>query len=187
MAGKLVAFVEATVAGGFVAPKYPPQADEDGAVHFVVRCVYERGHCRPPRLLFSDASDPYVIAKPFDPDAPARDIRIPLPMDLSRDALERAKKGMGMMLSNAMREKLDKSTKEALGKAALGISPPSFGGAQIEMGAILSLSIPIVTICAFILLMIVASILHYIFRWLPYLFVLVPTKISVKASAPATP
>ena len=42
--------------------------------------------------------------------------------------------------------------------------PPSGG-----LGVICSLSIPIVTICALIVLLIIASILNIIFYWLPYL------------------
>ena len=148
----------------------------------MVRCVYERGHCKPPRVLFSDASDPYVIASPFDPDAPGRDLRIPLPVDLTRSALENAKKSMGMMLSNAMCQKMDEGVADGIDKmGASGVTPVKLG-MSLDMGAILSLSIPIVTICAFILLMIVASILNIVFRWLPFLFVLVPTRISAKVS-----
>jgi hypothetical protein len=37
-----------------------------------------------------------------------------------------------------------------------------------------SLSIPIVTICALILLIIIVSLFDLFFRWLPYLFLCLP-------------
>jgi hypothetical protein len=45
---------------------------------------------------------------------------------------------------------------------------------NFKLGMICSLSIPIVTICALILLMIIVSILDYIFRWLPYFIMCFP-------------
>ena len=39
---------------------------------------------------------------------------------------------------------------------------------------ICSLSIPIITICALILLMIIVSLLDVIFRWLPYFIICFP-------------
>jgi hypothetical protein len=39
----------------------------------------------------------------------------------------------------------------------------------VDIGMICSLSIPIVTLCALILLMIIVALLDFIFRWLPFL------------------
>jgi hypothetical protein len=39
---------------------------------------------------------------------------------------------------------------------------------------ICSLSIPIITICALILLMIIVSLLDFIFRWLPWFLICFP-------------
>jgi hypothetical protein len=52
-------------------------------------------------------------------------------------------------------------------------------GPKIDM--ICSLSIPIVTVCAFILLMIMVNILEYVFRWLPYFHVCLPLKPGTKS------
>ena len=43
------------------------------------------------------------------------------------------------------------------------------GSPSIDIGMICSLSIPIVTLCALILLMIIVGLLDFIFRWLPFL------------------
>ena len=44
----------------------------------------------------------------------------------------------------------------------------------INIGMICSLSIPIITICALILLMVIVSLLDMIFRWLPYFIICFP-------------
>ena len=44
----------------------------------------------------------------------------------------------------------------------------------LDFGMICSLSIPIVTLCALILLIIMVTLFDYFFRWLPYLFVCFP-------------
>jgi hypothetical protein len=44
----------------------------------------------------------------------------------------------------------------------------------LGIGMICSLSIPIITICALILLMIIVSLLDLIFRWLPYFILCFP-------------
>ena len=43
--------------------------------------------------------------------------------------------------------------------------------ASLSLGMICSLSIPIITICALILLMIIVNLLDVIFRWLPYFLI----------------
>ena len=47
-------------------------------------------------------------------------------------------------------------------------------GGGINLGMICSLSIPIITICALILLMIIVTLLDFIFRWLPYFVLCLP-------------
>jgi hypothetical protein len=46
--------------------------------------------------------------------------------------------------------------------------------AGISFGVICSLSIPIITICALILLMIMVSLLDIIFRWVPFFMLCLP-------------
>ena len=49
---------------------------------FVIRCVYERPACEPLHgEVMSDPTEPFQMAGFFDPDAPARPIRIGLPID----------------------------------------------------------------------------------------------------------
>ena len=55
-----------------------------------------------------------------------------------------------------------------------GSTGPCGKDADNTLGMICSLSIPIVTICAFILLLIIVQLFDYFFRWIPYLFVCFP-------------
>ena len=47
-------------------------------------------------------------------------------------------------------------------------------GGGLEIGMICSLSIPIITICALLLLIIIVTLLDFIFRWLPYFIICFP-------------
>jgi hypothetical protein len=45
---------------------------------------------------------------------------------------------------------------------------------SLSLGMICSISIPIITICALILLIIIVSLLDMVFRWLPYFVICFP-------------
>jgi hypothetical protein len=47
-------------------------------------------------------------------------------------------------------------------------------GQQFDLGLICSFSIPIITICALILLLMIVSLLNFVFGWLPYLRICFP-------------
>jgi hypothetical protein len=47
-------------------------------------------------------------------------------------------------------------------------------GSPVSFGMICSLSIPIITICALILLIIIVSLLDIVFHWLPYFMLCFP-------------
>jgi hypothetical protein len=47
-------------------------------------------------------------------------------------------------------------------------------GSSFDFGLICQLSIPIITICAFILLMIIVQLLNIIFQWIPYFILCLP-------------
>ena len=48
------------------------------------------------------------------------------------------------------------------------------GNPSLQLGMICSLSIPIITICALILLIIIVNLLDIIFRWMPYFIMCFP-------------
>jgi len=111
----------------------------------------------------------FIPAPFFDPDAPVRPIRIPMPVDTSTEGLKKYGKGVSFILSNQLRAQMDrvKGLKELM-------DGDLNGEAQLDIGLICSFSIPIITICALIVLMIFVSLLNIIFWWLPFLKICLP-------------
>ena len=148
---------------------------------FVIRCVFTRPECGPidPPLL-SEPTAPFQMASFFDPDAPARPIRIALPLDTSPAGLRKFDKNTAFMISDMLCGQIDRMKGLSLGDLVLSVLPwplhkdlpvPDGGPCKsggIEMGMICSLSIPIITICALLLLMIIVTLLDIIFRWIPF-------------------
>jgi hypothetical protein len=151
---------------------------------FVVRCVFERPECGPidPPVL-SDASAAFQMAGFFDPDAPARPIRIGLPLDTSPAGLRKFDKNTAFMISDMLCGQINRVKGMTLGDLVLSVLPwplhkdlPVGDGGpctqsndpSIEIGMMCSLSIPIITICALLLLMIIVNLLDIIFRWVPF-------------------
>ncbi|HSL54641.1 MAG TPA: hypothetical protein VK868_09620, partial [Pyrinomonadaceae bacterium] len=162
---------------------------------FVIRCVFTRPECGPldPPLL-SEPTAPFQMAGFFDPDAPARPIRIALPLDTSPAGLRKFDKNTAFMISDMLCGQIDRVKGLSLGDLVLSVLPwplhkdlsvPDGGPCKsngIELGMICSLSIPIITICALLLLMIIVFLLDIIFRWLPFFIFCFPVpKLKAKA------
>ncbi|MDZ7754060.1 MAG: hypothetical protein U5S82_21075 [Gammaproteobacteria bacterium] len=155
---------------------------------FVIRCVYERPHCGPlfPALV-SAATQKFQMAPFFDPDAPARPVRIPMPLDISPAGLRKYQKNTGFVISDMLCGKIKGIRKMSFADLVLSVLPwpfhkdlPDTGGGTCRdsggngFGMICSLSIPIVTLCALILMMIMVALFDLVFRWMPYLFTCLP-------------
>lgn len=158
-----------------------------GQAWFVIRCVYERPGCGPlfPALV-SGATQTFQMAPFFDPDAPARAVRIPMPMDISPAGLRKYQKNAGFVISDMLCAKIKGIRKMSLADLVLSVLPwpfhkdlPDPGSGTCKengsaLGMICSLSIPIVTLCALILMMIMVALFDLVFRWIPYLFICLP-------------
>lgn len=143
---------------------------------YVVRGVYRRPQCEPPQHWVGRPSEPFELAPVFDPDAPARPIRVALPEDVSVAALRKYAKGVAFSVSQELQGQVNRMSPGVL----KGDAPGAF---QLpNVGFICSLSIPIITICAFILLMIIVSLLDIVFRWMPYFQICFPLKPGTRAS-----
>ena len=155
---------------------------------FVIRCVYERPDCGPlfPALV-SDPTRVFQMAPFFDPDAPMRPVRIPMPLDVSPAGLRKFQKNAAFVMSDMLCGKVGRIKKMGFVDLVLSVLPwpfhkdlPNPGGSGpckdggTGFGIICSLSIPIVTLCALIVLIIMVSLFDVFFRWLPYLFVCLP-------------
>jgi hypothetical protein len=155
---------------------------------FVIRCVFERPRCGsidPP--LVSERTEPFQLANFFDPDAPARPLRIALPIDTTPAGLRKFDKNTAFMISDTLCGQIDRMKGISLGDLIRTVLPwplhkdlsvpdggPCQDGAGLSFGMICSLSIPIITICALLLLMIIVSLLNIIFRWLPFFILCFP-------------
>jgi hypothetical protein len=171
--------LEAGLSGAFSAalpplpPPPPPPQGEERETFYVARCLYERPLCAPfhdPDV--SRPSRPFTLAAFFDPDAPARPLRIRMPVDTSLQGLRRFPKGVSVLLSNELRKQIQRAQNAGLknlSEGKLGPEPPDF-----KLGLICSFSIPIITICALILLMIIVQLLNIVFWWLPLFRICLP-------------
>src|SRR4029079_4889300 len=145
---------------------------------FVIRCVFTRPECGPidPPLL-SEPTAPFQMAGFFDPDAPARPIRIALPIDTSPAGLRKHDKNTAFMISDMLCGQIGRFKSLSLGDLVLSVWPWPFhkdlsmsapdqgackAGGGVEFGMICSLSIPIFTICALILLMVIVFLFDLI-------------------------
>jgi hypothetical protein len=156
---------------------------------FVIRCVMQRPDCGPLQPPAVSASTvPFKMAAFFDPQAPARPIRIGLPVDVSPAGLRKFDKNTAFMMSDMLCGHVKRFKSLTFGDLVLSVLPWPFhkdlpeadagpckdSSGALNLGMICSLSIPIITICALILLMIIVNLLDMIFRWLPYFIVCFP-------------
>jgi len=155
---------------------------------FVMRCIYERPMCGPLHpIVVSDPSEVFQFAAFFDSDAPARPIRIGLPIDVSPAGLRKFDKNTVFMMSDMLCGYVNRFKGWTLGDLVLYVLPwpfhqelPSSSSGEPcadgpnPIGIMCSLSIPIITLCALILLMIIVALLDIIFKWLPWFIVCFP-------------
>lgn len=138
---------------------------DDKETRYVLRCVFRPHTCGPERPdLVSSASERFAMASFFDADAPARPIRISLPIDTSVLGLRKSPRNVAFILSSTLRKQMSR-----IGKFKDLIEGKLDNEKSFDLGEICSLSIPIITICALIVLFIFLAILHYIFWWLPFI------------------
>jgi hypothetical protein len=170
----------------------PPLASQKplelGEGLFVIRFAYERPLCgplEPPEV--SKPTVPFQMAGFFDPDAPARPIRIALPLDISPAGLRKFDKNTAFAISDVLCGQMQRLRSMSFGDLVLSVLPwplhkdlsaPDAGacttGTGLEIGMICSISIPIITICALLLLIIIVTLLDIVFRWMPYFFICFP-------------
>jgi hypothetical protein len=136
---------------------------------FVVRPVLRRPCASPPVDVVGEPSERFMIASFFDPDAPARPIRVQLPIKTSIADLRKYPKNVGFVLSDQLREQMSRVTdlKRMMdGQLASGES--------FDVGLLCSFSMPIITIAALMALMIIIGLLNIVFWWAPFLKICLP-------------
>ncbi len=157
---------------------------------FVLRCAYVRCDCGPlqPTVL-SAASQRFQLASFFDSDAPARPIRIALPVDTTPAGMRKFNKNTAFVISDVLCGQMQRAKGLGFGDLVLSVLPwpfhkdldiggdgigPCESGPNVSIGMICSLSIPIITICALILLIMIVLVLDLIFKWIPWFIMCFP-------------
>ena len=155
---------------------------------FVIRCVYDRPACEPLHgAVMSHRTEPFEMAGFFDPDAPARPIRIGLPVDTTPAGLRKFDKNTAFVISDTLCGQIRRMKGLSLADLVLSVLPwpfhkdlPGDAGAPcrtdlgLSLGMICSISLPIITLCALILLMIMVSLFDIIFRWMAFFMICFP-------------
>jgi len=149
-------------------PKIEPGSDAT----YVLRCVYERPQCDPVQRVISRRSEPFRLAPFFDRDAPARQVKIPLPSNVSLSDMRRFKKGVTFMISEPMQRKIAAITgkEKDLLESNPSLNPEDSGG----FAFICSFSIEIIFIVAFFLLLMFVIILNFVFWWILFFRICLP-------------
>lgn len=168
--GALAAKVQAALNEGGAPVRVPAELEglikddtsNSPAAWYVLRLVYEHEPCRP---VLSAAAGPVQFAKLFDPDAPARKVRVELP-DISN--LRKFKRGVGMEMPPSLRQVTDRLHKGMIDEEGLN---PAGGW---ELGMICSFSIQIIMLVAFVVMFIFLFMLNFVFWWLAFLKICFP-------------
>lgn len=168
-------------------PAHGPAADlpararlEPGATYHV-RFVYRTPPCphRRPLVLSAVASTAFTVAGVYDPDAPARQVRISLPESPSANHLRRYPKSVSFVASPEMRKKMS---------AVADLKGLLEGNAGSEgddgWGEICSISLPTITLCATFVLNIFLGLFNIAFFWLPFIKLCLPVPKSVASKVP---
>ena len=156
---------------------------------FVIRCAYVRCDCGSlDPTVMSEPSQRFQLASFFDSDAPARPIRIALPIDTTAAGMRKHQKNTAFVMSDVLCGQVNRLKGLGFVDLVLSVLPWPFhkdldiGSDGIgpcnttsgNLGMICSLSIPIITICALILLFMIVLVLDIIFKWIPWFIICFP-------------
>jgi hypothetical protein len=149
---------------------------------FVVRCVFERPSCAALSAVVSDPSASFQLAAFYDADAPARAIRITLPADTTPAGLRKFDKNTAFVMSDVMCGQFSAVGSLGFIDLVMAVLPwplhkdLNVGGLKPcpDGGIACSFSLPIITICALIVMLIMVKLLDMIFFWMPFLQICLP-------------
>lgn len=141
--------------------------DEPGA-RYTLRAfvrIKPEGAC-PMRIVWSAPGDPYVIAPWFESSGARPPLQILLPDASDRNMLKALKPNVAFVVPPSMQNLLSGKAKDLLsGKASTS---------GLGLTWICGFNIPVITICAFIVLNIFLTLFNLIFGWLFFIKVCIP-------------
>jgi len=138
-----------------------------GAQRYHLRCfarLEDRSGC-PPRAIWSPPSTGFRVRPWYESgDAPATQIELP---PLNRDSLRALQPNVAFKVPAEIQQFMDRMNLQDLmdGKSNRN---------RVGFGMICGFSIPIITICAFIVLQIFLVLFHILFWWLPFIRICIP-------------
>lgn len=136
------------------------------AVRAFIRVQREEG-C-PQELVWSDYSEPFTIAQWYE-SGDAAPVQISLPDLTDRKALKQLKPNVVFAVPENLQNILTNNTPKALASGEGDPDGPSSG-----MDWLCSFSIPIITLCAFIVLNVFLQLFNIIFKWMLFIKVCIP-------------
>lgn len=140
---------------------------DDSSARYVLRTfvrVQDSPAC-PPRTIWSEASEAFEIVPWFESSG-GPPVQVELP-DINKDTLKNLKPNVAFKVPPSVQQFMDKVNMSDLldGKS---------GKSDTQWGMICGFSIPIITLCAFIVLQIFLSLLNILFFWLPFIKICIP-------------
>jgi len=155
----------------FVAVKgRPGRFDEPGA-RYVVRAFLRlkpEGGC-PGKTLWTSYSTPFVIAPWYEAGGTPTQIALPDVVS-DRALLKSLKPNVSFVVPPSLQCMLGGKASDM----AQGTFPGNCKGGGLSLGWICSFSIPIITLCAFIVLNIFLSLFDLFFRWMMFIKICIP-------------
>jgi hypothetical protein len=143
---------------------------------YQVRCFIrvDPGDGCPPRLVWSPPSPAFTI-KPWYESGEAPPIQIELPA-LTPARMRDLKPNVAFKVPPEIQQFMDKLNLQGL------LDGEVKKKAGIKFGMICGFSIPLITICAFIVLQIFLVLLHIVFFWLPFIRICIPVPVLTSES-----
>jgi hypothetical protein len=154
-----------------------PKIFPGSGVFYIIRCVYERPRCKGlyPPVVSEEPTQPFQIASFFDTDAPGRPVHITMPIDTSIAGLRKFPKNVSFLVSKKLRQQME----QIKGIKLQDLDQGNIGEEKgFDLGRICSFSIPIISLCAMILLMIIVQLLNIVFWWLPFFKICFPLNLK---------
>jgi hypothetical protein len=143
---------------------------EDSARQYQLRAFVRVKHedgC-PPELVWSRESEPFAIV-PWYASGALPPVRVALPDALDREFLKKVKPNVAFSVPKSLFNVLNGNDPKKMVDGEGGDGKPGF-----DLDWICSFSIPIITICAFIVLNIFLSLFDIIFRWMLFIKICIP-------------
>jgi len=139
-----------------------PRYDSDTALYEVKGFVRLKGHgdCAE-KIVWSGYSEPFRILPWWDGDGPGVKIKLP-----SMSQLKRISPNVSFEIPPAIGKVLSSDLSKVIDK-----EKPTGG---LELGWICSFSLPIITLCAFIVLHIFLGLLNIVFQWMLWFKICIP-------------